>query len=126
MAVRLNHTILAAQDPQQTADFLAGLLGLAEPLPYGPFLVLQLNNSVSLDVMAEVGEIASQHYAFLVDEGEFDEIFGRLQERGLPYWADPFHQQPGRLNNWHGGRGVFFLDPNGHRLEVITRPYRID
>jgi catechol 2,3-dioxygenase-like lactoylglutathione lyase family enzyme len=64
-----------------------------------------------------------QHYAFLVDENEFDQIFGRIRDRGLPYWADPFRRDPGRINDWDGGRGVYFDDPDGHLLEVITRPY---
>ena len=68
-------------------------------------------------------EIVSQHYAFLVTEAEFDEIFARIRERRLPYWADPRRSQPNQINEWDGGRGVYFVDPNGHVLEAITRPY---
>ena len=67
-----------------------------------------------------------EHYAFLVSEEEFDRIFERIQARGLPYWADPAHKQPGRINHHDGGRGVYWNDPNGHYLEIITRPYGSD
>ena len=123
MAVQLNHTIVAAKDRQASADFLAEILGLPAPKPFGPFLVVDVDNDVSLDFMQAEGEIATQHYAFLVSEAEFDEIFGRIRERGLDYWADPFHRQPGRINTNDGGRGVYWDDPNGHNLEIITRPY---
>lgn len=123
MAVQLNHTIMYARDKQESATFLAEILGLPTPVPFGPFLVVQTDNEVSLDVLDTDGEIASQHYAFLIGEDEFDEIFARVRERGLSYWADPFHSRPGEINTNDGGRGVYFEDPNGHNLEIITRPY---
>ena len=89
----------------------------------GSRLVVELTNGVSLDYM-DVDQVrGAEHYAFLVSEPEFDEIFGRIQERDLPYWADPFHSQPGRINHGDGGRGVYWSDPDGHSLEIITRPY---
>ena len=51
------------------------------------------------------------------------EIFGRIQQRGLPYWADPGRRRSGEINHNDGGRGVYWEDPNGHFLEIITRPY---
>ncbi|GAA4770961.1 VOC family protein [Streptomyces sp. C10-9-1] len=128
MSIRLNHTILTARDRDATARFLVEVLGLEQPRTYAPFLVLQLSNDVSLDVLQAEGdgEITSQHYAFLVDDAEFDAIFARVRERGLPFWADPFHRHPGRTNTWYGGRGVYFDDPNGHSLEIMTRPYEMD
>ncbi|MFJ1707088.1 VOC family protein [Kitasatospora sp. NPDC088346] len=125
MAIQLNHTIVLAHDPRATAELLTGVFGLPEPKSYGPFLVVQMSNEVSLDVLHQDGEFTAQHYAFLVSEEEFDEIFARVRERGLPIFADPFYQEPGRINHWHGGRGVYFRDPSGHSLEVLTRPYEI-
>jgi catechol 2,3-dioxygenase-like lactoylglutathione lyase family enzyme len=122
MAVRLNHTIVAARDRQESAAFLADILGLAPPTTYGPFAVVELANDVSLDFMDDE-EVYQRHYAFLVSEPEFDEIFGRIQARGVTYWADPFEQQPGTINTHDGGRGVYWQDPSGHKLEIITRPY---
>jgi catechol 2,3-dioxygenase-like lactoylglutathione lyase family enzyme len=122
MPVNLNHTIVAARDRQESATFLADLLGLPAPTSYGPFAVVELANDVSLDFMDDP-EVHARHYAFLVTEPEFDAIFGRIQARGLDYWADPFQQQPGEINTHDGGRGVYWLDPNGHVLEIITRPY---
>jgi catechol 2,3-dioxygenase-like lactoylglutathione lyase family enzyme len=122
MAVQLNHTIVAASDRWASARFLAEILGLAEPTAYGPFAVVELDNDVSLDFIDDP-EIHQRHYAFLVSEPEFDEIFGRIQARGLPYWADPFERQPGEINTNDGGRGVYWSDPDGHKLEIITVPY---
>lgn len=123
MTVKLNHTIVSAHDARATADFLVEVFGFAPATPYGPFLVVGTDNEVSLDVMAVEGDITPQHYAFLVSDDDFDAIFGRVKERGLPYWADPFHRQPGEINTHDGGRGVYFDDPNGHSLEIITVPY---
>ena len=123
MAVQLNHTIVAARDKRESATFLAEILGLDPPVPFGPFLVVGVDNDVTLDFIDDPGPIHSQHYAFLVSEGEFDEIFGRIRARGLAYWADPFRRQPGEINTHDGGRGVYWEDPNGHNLEIITRPY---
>jgi catechol 2,3-dioxygenase-like lactoylglutathione lyase family enzyme len=78
---------------------------------------------VNLDFYETQGEIAPQHYAFLITEAEFDEIFARIRERGADYWADPGQSRPGQINHNDGGRGVYFEDPNGHLLEIITRPY---
>ena len=122
MPIQLNHTIVAARDRRESAAFLAEILGLAPPTTYGPFAVVQLDNDVSLDFMDDE-EVHQRHYAFLVTEAEFDEIFGRIRARGLTYWADPFEQQPGTINTHDGGRGVYWQDPNGHKLEIITRPY---
>ena len=123
MAVELNHTIVAASDAAASAQFLAEVMGLGEPVPFGPFMVVDTANGVSLDFIDSDGEITSQHYAFLVSEDEFDQIFGRVQERNLQYWADPGRRRPGEINHNDGGRGVYFPDPDGHFLEIITRPY---
>jgi catechol 2,3-dioxygenase-like lactoylglutathione lyase family enzyme len=122
MAVRLNHTIVAARDRGASARFLTEVLGLSAPVHLGPFAIVAIGDT-SLDFMESDGEIASQHYAFLVTELEFDEIFGRIRERGLAYWADPSRKERGKINEWDGGRGVYWDDPNGHLLEIITRPY---
>lgn len=123
MPIELNHTIVAATDRDRTAEFLADILGLAPAATYGPFRVVELANGVSLDVMGAGGPVTPQHYAFLVSEDEFDQIWARIRERGLTFWADPFHQRPGEINTNDGGRGLYWQDPDGHNLEIITRPY---
>jgi catechol 2,3-dioxygenase-like lactoylglutathione lyase family enzyme len=123
MTVELNHTIVAARDKLTAAIFLTDLLGLPAPTPFGPFLVVTLANGVSLDFIDTSDDIHPQHYAFLVSESDFDAIFGRIQALDLPYWADPAHHEPGEINTRDGGRGVYFDDPNGHGLELLTRPY---
>ncbi len=123
MAVQLNHTIVSAHDKEKSATFLAEILGLPAPVRFGPFLGVEADNGVTLDFIDTDDDITPQHYAFLITEAEFDVIFGRIQERGLPYWADPGRTRPSRINHGDGGRGVYFLDPDGHLLEIITRPY---
>ena len=123
MAVLLNHHIVHARDPQVSASFLADVLGLDPPRPFGPFMAVETANGVGLDYMRDDGEIGANHYAFLVSEDEFDEIFRRIEARGLRYYADPFAQHPDEINHHDGGRGVYWADPDGHWLEIITRPY---
>jgi catechol 2,3-dioxygenase-like lactoylglutathione lyase family enzyme len=123
VSVRLNHTIVWCRDQQVSANFMAQTLGLATPTRFGPFLVVEAANDVSLDFHEIDGEIASQHYAFLVTEEEFDEIFGRITGQGLQFWADPGASRPGEINRNDGGRGVYFPDPDAHLLEIFTRPY---
>ena len=124
MTIKLNHTIVHSRDPREAAEFLAGLFGLAPPKPFGPFLDVDVANEVTLAFLDADGmEIQTQHYAFLVSDDEFDQIFARIQARGLKYWADPGRTDEGRINHHFGGRGVYFEDPSGHLMEIITRPY---
>ena len=123
MAVQLNHTIVNVPNKQVSATFVADILGRPTPTSYGPFLVVELDNGVSLDFADDHGPAHPQHYAFLVSEAEFDEIFARIRTRGLTYWADPGRRRPGELNTNDGGRGVYWEEPGGHFLEIITRPY---
>lgn len=123
MPVQLNHTIVHARDSLASATFLADMLGLAAPARFGPFDGVTLDNGVTLDFLTHDADITTAHYAFLVSEDEFDAIFGRIHARQLPYWADPGHKQAGQINQHDGGRGVYWNDPNGHNLEIITRPY---
>jgi catechol 2,3-dioxygenase-like lactoylglutathione lyase family enzyme len=123
MPVQLNHTIVAAHDPLASAAFLAEMLALPEPTRFGPFQVVTLDNGVSLDFHVAAGPVTRQHYAFLIGERDFDEVFERIRTRGILYWADPMRRRAGEINHGDGGRGVYFEDPDGHLLEVITRPY---
>lgn len=122
MTVTLNHTIVVAREAEATAKFMTDLLGLAPAKRLGHFVVVQVGDA-SLDYVSTEGGIEQRHFAFLASEEEFDAIFARIKERGLQYWADPFRRQPGAINTFDDGRGVYFDDPNGHLLEVITRPY---
>lgn len=121
MTVELNHTVVGAQDRWDAARFVAEVLGLPEPVAFGPFAVVELSNGVSLDFI-DSASVASQHYAFLISEGEFDGVAARLRDRRVPTYADPSHREPGH-NTHDGGRGMYFDSPDGHNLEVLTRPY---
>ena len=122
MAVELNHTIVSARDSEASAAFLVEILGLPVPTRFGPFVQVATDNGVTLDFIDDDGEITPQHYAFLVSEAEFDEIFGRVRARGRTYWADPARSRPGETYLHDGSRGVYFEDPAGHFLEVLTPP----
>ena len=126
MPIKLNHTIVHARDKRASADFLVDILGLRPPVPFGPFLDVEVDNEVTLAFLDTDEEIQVQHYAFLISDGEFDEIFGRIRKRKLRYWADPGKKREGEINTLFGGRGVYFEDPAGNLLEIITRPYGSD
>ena len=124
MTVKLNHTIVHSKDPRAAAEWFAGMFGLPKPKAFGPFLDVEVGNEVTLAFLdAGDMEIQVQHYAFLVSDAEFDQIFGRVKERKVKYYADPGMKQAGSINHHFGGRGVYFQDPSGHLLEIITRPY---
>ena len=123
MNVQLNHTIVWCRDKQKSSAFLVDLLGLEKPVPFGAMLVVALGNQVSLDFYESEDKIAQQHYAFLMPDDEFDRVFARIEERGIRYWADPGKQRPMELYAHNGGRGLYFDDPDGHLLEVMTRVY---
>ena len=89
MTAKLNHTIVYARDKRASAKFLSEILGCPAPVPFGPFLGVQTGNEVTLDFMNADEKISPQHYAFLITESEFDEIFARIRARKLRYWADP-------------------------------------
>ena len=123
MSVDFNHTIVWSRDSKASATFLADMLNLSPPRKWGPFQVVVTANGVNVDFMDADEEIRTQHYAFLVSEEEFDQIHARIRARGLAYWADPGLTRSGEINNHDGGRGLYFEDPSGHLLEIITRAY---
>jgi catechol 2,3-dioxygenase-like lactoylglutathione lyase family enzyme len=123
MSVQLNHTIVWSSDKSKSARFLADILGRPAPVRFGPFEAVDLDNGVSFD-FADCNEpIQSQHYAFLIDETTFDAVLERIRAKEIAHWADPGRRRAGEINHNDGGRGVYFLDPDGHFLEVITKPY---
>jgi hypothetical protein len=123
VAIELNHTIVPARDPKVSATFLAEVLGRSPPVRFGPFWTVALDNGVTLDFQRSSEAIPIEHYAFLVTENEFDSIFARIRARNLRYWADPMHERSFEINRNDGGRGLYWNDPDGHYLEILTRPY---
>lgn len=123
MSIQFNHVLIFARDKHESARFLTSLLGLPDPTPAGFFVAVELENAVTLHYGEPGVDFLSQHYAFLVSDDVFDAAFERMRERGMDFWADPRMQLAGQINTNHGGRGVYFLDPSGHGLELITRPY---
>ncbi|MER6785214.1 VOC family protein [Streptomyces sp. NPDC000658] len=124
MSVELNHTIVHSRDNRESAAFLARILGLEVGTEWGPFVPVDTSNKVTLDFATVPAEsIVMQHYAFLVSDEEFDAARERIEEAGITYFADPHGRQPGEINRNHGGRGLYFMDPSGHGMEIITTPY---
>src|SRR5580658_72064 len=123
MGAQLNQTIVWCRDQAASSRFLAEMLGRPPPERFAHFDVVNLDNGVSMDFASREGDITQQHYAFLIDEADFDDVLARIQERKLDYWADPARRRASVINHNDGGRGVYFPDPDGHLLEVITRPY---
>jgi catechol 2,3-dioxygenase-like lactoylglutathione lyase family enzyme len=124
MTVQLDHTIVAAADKAKSAQWLADILGLTVSPQYGPFLPVETANGVKLDFRdVPADQVIPQHYAFLVSEQDFDTIFERVRQAGIRHYARPGHQQPDEINHNDGGRGTYFDEPNGHSIEIITRPY---
>ncbi|MFJ8231449.1 VOC family protein [Streptomyces sp. NPDC094448] len=123
MSAQLDHTIVHSSDRFGGARFLAELIEAAEP-PYtnGPFAALTLDDGLTLDYLDREGAIVSQHLAFRVPDDLFERILAKVVERGLPYWADPYHTQPGATYLLHGSRGFYVDDPDGHALEFLTPP----
>ncbi|MFD5909945.1 VOC family protein [Streptomyces massasporeus] len=120
----LNHTAVYASDRRLSAEFLAAVLGLEVGAPFGPFLPVDLGNGVTLDYYEMTDEpIQAQHYAFLVPDERFDGMIDRLEALGVTYYADPNHTRAGQVNDLFGGRGAYFDDPDGHNMEIMTRPY---
>lgn len=127
MSVSLNHTIVPARDKHASAAFIATILGVPLGEPFGPFAPVHIGDSLSLDYadvdFADRGvrEIAPHHYAFEVSDAEFDEIFDRITAQGLRYYAEPHEpHRYGEINTSRGGRAVYFDDPDGHIMEVLT------
>ena len=118
MAVELNHTIVPATDKRASAAFLADVLGLPTT-DSPPFVAVRLANGVTLDFM-DTANVSPQHYAFLLGDDEWDAAYEKLIDHGTQTWADPDHHEPGRINQRWGGRGVYFPDPAGHNMEIMT------
>jgi uncharacterized protein (TIGR03086 family) len=119
VSVELNHIIVPARDKRASAEFLAGILGVEVRPRVGPFVPIRLANGVTID-FEDAENFEERHCAFLVDEPAFDTIFARIQQSGAKYYADPSRQNPGEINRLFGGRGVYFDDPDGHLMEVLT------
>ena len=120
MTVALDHVILPTNDQAASAALLSRMLGLPPGVAVGHFICIALGNGVTVDVMQSDGN-SSLHLAFLVDDDTFDRGLAILRSEHISHWADPGHEQPDDINHRYGGRGVYFADPGGNNLELLTR-----
>jgi catechol 2,3-dioxygenase-like lactoylglutathione lyase family enzyme len=122
MAITLDHTIVPARDKAAAARLFAQLFGLSCEDRDGFFAPVKVNDALTFLFSDEDSTFESHHYAFHVSDAEFDAIFRRVQEAGLVYGSAPWSAEDGRLNDWGGGRGVYFKTPDGHLIELMTVP----
>jgi len=122
MTVELNHTIIPAKDKWASAKFLADILNLEAGPEWGHFVPVKTDNGVTLD-FSDSTDFNPRHFAFLVSEAEFDAALARIRAAGVAHYANFRRERPGEINHLYGGRGVYFDDPNGHLMELITQPY---
>jgi catechol 2,3-dioxygenase-like lactoylglutathione lyase family enzyme len=121
MPITLNHTIVPSHDKEQSARFFARIFGLNNPAPAGHFAQVRVNNDLALD-WDNRDTFEGHHYAFVVNDQEFDEIFDRLKSEHIAYGSGPSSSTDGDINHRRGGRGLYFADPDGHLLEIMTVP----
>ncbi len=121
MAIILNHTIVPARDNDAAARWFARIFGLRYDGAKGHFAPVKINDSLTL-LFDKADAFGAGHYAFHVSDDEFDEIFGRVRDEGVAYGSAPGRFTDGQLNDWNGGRGVYFKSPDGHVLELMTAP----
>lgn len=120
MAVELNHTIVPAHDPEAAARFLAELLGIEVSPRVAHFTPVTLANGVTLDY-DQSEKVEGHHYAFLVGGEEYAAAFARIRGGGITYYADPACRRPAETYTGKDGQqGLYFRDPNGHLMEIIT------
>ena len=121
MTITLNHTIVPARDKEAAARFFAEMFGLRLERSGGHFAPVRVNETLTL-LFDDDPSFESHHYAFHVSDAEFDAIFRRIKEAGIAYGSAPWSLDDGKLNDWNGGRGVYFKNPDGHILELMTVP----
>ena len=122
MTITLNHTIVPSHNKTKSARFYSRIFGFDYFGEFSHFVVVKVNDTLSLD-FDNREKFESHHYAFKVSEQEFDEIFGRIKAENIKYGSGPFEPENMRINHNDGGRGVYFRDPSGHLLEMLTVDY---
>jgi len=121
MPITLNHTIVPSHDKDGSARFFARIMGLDVPGAFGHFVQVRVNGDLALD-WDNRASFDGHHYAFLVNDQEFDAIFGRIKDEGVRYGSQPNAPSNGEINTRRGGRGLYFADPDGHLMEIMTTP----
>lgn len=123
MTIALNHTIVPSRDKVASARFYQEMFGFEYSGAMGHFEPVRITNQALTLDFDDRESFERHHYAFKVSEEEFDTIFARIKDRELIYGSGPFTPEDGEINHWNGGRGVYFRDPSGHLLELLTRDY---
>jgi len=124
MSIELDHMIVPARDKRAAAELLAALLNVpwAES-GAGPFCPVYINGGLTLDFDQAEGAFPVQHYCFRVSESEFDAILSRIRARGIEFRSTPHGPTDMQVNTQHGGRIVYWNEPDGHVWEALTVRY---
>ena len=124
MAIELDHTIIPSRDRHAAARLLARILDVPwSPTGVGPFCPVYVNPGLTLDIDQAEGAFPTLHYCFRVSEQAFDGLLARLQELELAYRSTPHGPVDMRVNTQHGGRIVYWSEPDGHVWEALTVSY---
>jgi len=120
MSITIDHIVLLARDHEASARFFAAVMGLIYTGPDRHFAPVRVFETFTVSFMAS-GQVIGTHLGFHVSDADFDGILSRLQAAGVPYGNDPRDRTNLRTDHPFGGRGLFFLDANGHLFEVMTK-----
>ena len=124
MAIQLDHTIVSARDRDASAKQLANLLGVPHgPATAGPFYAVYINEDLTLDFVQADEDFPVEHYCFRVDDETFDAILERIRAAGIQFRSSVRGLVDNRINNYHGGRGLYWNEPEGHQWEILTVSY---
>jgi catechol 2,3-dioxygenase-like lactoylglutathione lyase family enzyme len=121
MSITLNHTIVPSRDKEASARFFARIFGLEYAGAHSHFAPVRVNDTLTLD-WDDADSFEGHHYAFHVTDADFDAILARLQAERVAYGSGPSTPTNGQINTRRGGRGLYFPDPDGHLMEIMTSP----
>jgi catechol 2,3-dioxygenase-like lactoylglutathione lyase family enzyme len=124
MALHLDHLTVPCRDKAASARLLAELLGVPwAEAGIGPFAPVYVSDGLTLDFDETDEPYPIQHYCFRVGEKEFDAILGRIRAAGIAYKSNPHGPVDREVNTQHGGRIVYWNEPDGHQWEILTVSY---
>jgi catechol 2,3-dioxygenase-like lactoylglutathione lyase family enzyme len=112
MITGINHITLSIRDAEESFIFYTEVLGF-KPVakwPKGAYLLAgELWVALVLDPQVRQGSLPEySHIAFTVPADAWPEFSRRVREAGVDLWQE----------NWTEGESLYFLDPNGHKLEI--------
>lgn len=122
--IKLDHTIVSARKRDASAKMLAHLLGVPSgPVNDAPFYAVYVNDELTLDFAHADEDFPVDHYCFRVDDLTFDAILERIKAAGIEYRSSVRGPVDNQVNDYLGGRGLYWNEPEGHQWEILTVSY---